>query len=150
MAARLDGMPDNVTTIGDFVGHKVIDKEGLEYGKVRKIHIDESTLGVAGATIKYGFRKTYFLPRTDIARITNEHVMLTTPPLRTGVGVVDIDGHRIGRVKHLNRNTETEDIESIQVSFGLTGSKSVSVSSIWGIGKSVTLKMTRSEFASRT
>lgn len=150
MAARLDGMPENITTTNDFVGHKVVDKEGITYGRVRKVHIDESTLGVAGVTVKYGFRKAYFLPRTDIARITDENVMLTTPPIRAGVSVVDIDGHKIGKIKRLNRNTETSDIESIQVSCGFANSKPISVSSIWGVGKAVTLKMTRAEFSSRT
>ena len=150
MATRLAGMPDNITTTRDFVGHKIVDKEGLQYGHVNKVHIDEKTLGVAGVTANYGFRKSYFLPRSDIARITDEHVMLTTPPLRTSVKVVDIDGHRIGRIKHINRNTETGDIESIQVSYRLGRSKPISVSSVWGIGKAVTLKMTKAEFASRT
>lgn len=150
MATRLDGMPENITTTANFVGHKVVDKEGIAYGYVTKVHIDESTLGVAGVTAKYGFRKTYFLPRTDIARMTDENVMVATPPLRTSVRVVDIDGHKIGKIKHLNRNTETGDIESIQVSSGVFSSKTISVSSIWGIGKAVTLKMTRAEFVSRT
>ena len=150
MAARLAGMPGNVTTTGDFAGHKVVDKEGLEYGRVKRVHIDEETLGVAGVTVKYAFRKEYFLPRSAISKITDESVLLVTPPLRTGVGVVDIDGHKIGRVKRLNHNTETGEIESIQVSCGIGHSKIVSVPSIWGIGKSVTLKMTRAEFNSRT
>ncbi len=150
MAARLDGMPENITTTKNFVGHKVVDKEGIAYGHVTKVHIDETTLGVAGVTVKYGFRKKYFLPRTDIARMTDENVMLTTPPLRTSVGVTDIDGHKIGKIKRLNRNSETGDIESIQVSCGIAKSKPISISSIWGVGKAVTLKMTRAEFASRT
>lgn len=150
MAARLAGMPQNITTTDRFVGHKVVDREGIGYGQVTRVHIDEESLGVAGVTVKYGFRKVYFLPRSDIARITDHNVMLTTPPLRRSVGVTDIDGKKIGKVKKLNRSTETGDIESIQVSCGIGKSKPVSVSSIWGVGKGVTLKMTRDEFNSRT
>lgn len=149
MAARLAGMPERVTTTKDFSGHRVVDREGLVYGRVKRVHIDEETLGVAGVTVGYGFCKSYFLPRSDIARITDKSVMLTTPPIRLGVPVTDIDGRRVGRVKRLNYNTEAGGIESIQVSCGIAKSKAVSVASVWGVGKSVTLKMTRDEFSSR-
>ena len=150
MAARLAGMPKNVTTTRDFTGRRVVDREGIEYGRVRRVHIDEETLGVAGMTVSYGFLKKYYLPRSSVSRITDESVLLTTPPIRTGVRVDDVDGHKIGRVRRVNRNTETGDVESILVSHGMFRSKVVSLASIWGVGKAVTLKMTRSEFASRS
>lgn len=149
MAARLAGMPKNVTTTRDFAGRRVVDREGIEYGRVRRVHIDEESLGVAGMTVGYGMLKRYYLPRSSVSRITDESVLLTTPPIRAGVRVDDVDGHKIGKVRRINRNTETGDVESIQVAHGLLSTKTVSLASIWGVGKSVTLKMTRSEFRSR-
>jgi sporulation protein YlmC with PRC-barrel domain len=66
--------------------------------------------------------------------------------VRTGVPVVDIDGHKIGKVKRLHRNPETNELESIEVTDGLMHSKILSKSEIWGIGEKVILRMSKEEF----
>ena len=33
MSVKLEGMPSNVTTADTFTGKKVIDQEGIDYGK---------------------------------------------------------------------------------------------------------------------
>ena len=38
MSVKLEGMPTNSTTADSFTGKKVIDREGIEYGKVKHIH----------------------------------------------------------------------------------------------------------------
>ena len=39
MSVKLENMPENMATADDFIGKKVIDREGIEYGKVKHIHI---------------------------------------------------------------------------------------------------------------
>ncbi|MGI0063799.1 MAG: hypothetical protein ACREAL_02865, partial [Nitrosopumilaceae archaeon] len=60
--------------------------------------------------------------------------------------VVDIDGHKIGKVKRLHRNPDTKEVESIEVTDGLMHSKILSKSEIWGIGEKVILKMTKDQY----
>ena len=47
MSVKLEDMPENMATADDFVGKKVIDREGIEYGKVKHIHINQHTLTVS-------------------------------------------------------------------------------------------------------
>jgi hypothetical protein len=53
---------------------------------------------------------------------------------------------KIGKVKRLHRNNDTNELESIEVSDGLMHSKIISKSHIWGIGEKVILSMTKEEF----
>jgi len=48
MSVKLEGTPANMVTANSFVGKKVIDREGIEYGKVKHIHINQNTLCVCG------------------------------------------------------------------------------------------------------
>ena len=146
MSVKLEGMPSNVTTADTFTGKKVIDREGIDYGKVKHIHINQDTLTVSGVTIHQGFNKDYFLGDDYIDKFTEETLLLSRPPVRTGIPVVDIDRHKIGKVKRLHRNPDTNELESIEVSDGLMHSKILSKSEIWGIGEKVILGMTKEEF----
>ena len=58
---KLEGMPENIVTADTFTGKKVIDREGIQYGKVKHIHIHQDSLSVSGVTIHQGFNKDYFL-----------------------------------------------------------------------------------------
>ena|SRR5689334_11105893 len=137
---------ENKLNADDFRGRKVIDREGIEYGKVKHVQIDCDTLQVTGITVHEGFNKDYYLPREHIDRFTNESVLLGTAPLRKDTSVVDIDGHKIGKIKKINKNQNTHEIESIEVSEGLIGSRIYSKSEIWGIGEKVILKLTKDEY----
>ena len=148
MSVKLEGMPSNVTTADTFTGKKVIDREGIEYGKVKHIHINQDTLAVSGVTIHQGFNKDYFLSEDYIDKFAEETLLLSRPPVRTGIPVTDIDRHKIGKVKRLHRNPDTNELESIEVSDGLMHSKILSKSEIWGIGEKVILRMTKEEFKS--
>ena len=136
-------MPENMATADDFIGKKVIDREGIEYGKVKHIHINQHTLIVAGVTIHQGFNKDYFLSNDYIDKFTEETLLLSRPPIRTGIPVVDIDGHKIGKIKRLHRNPDTNELESVEISDGLIHSKIISKSEIWGIGEKIILKTTK-------
>ena len=59
MSVKLEGMPNNLATADTFTGKKVIDREGIEYGKVKHIHINQDTLTVNGVTIHQGFKKDH-------------------------------------------------------------------------------------------
>jgi len=137
---------ENKLNADDFRGRKVIDREGIEYGRVKHVQIDCDSLQVTGITVHEGFHKDYFLPRNHIDRFTNESVLLGIAPLRKDTSVVDIDGHKIGKIKKINKNQDTKEIESIEVSEGLIGSRIFSKSEIWGIGEKVILKLTKDEY----
>jgi len=143
MSVKLENMPENMATADDFIGKKVIDREGIEYGKVKHIHINQHTLIVAGVTIHQGFNKDYFLSNDYIDKFTEETLLLSRPPIRTGIPVVDIDGHKIGKIKRLHRNPDTNELESVEISDGLIHSKIISKSEIWGIGEKIILKTTK-------
>ena len=146
MSVKLEGMPSNIATADDFTGKKVIDREGINYGKVKHIHINPDTLVVSGVTIHQGFNKDYFLSEDYIDKFTDETLLLSRPPVRTGIPVVDIDGHKIGKIKRLHRNPETSELESIEITDGLIHSKILSKSEIWGVGEKIILGMTKEDF----
>ena len=130
----------------EFKGKKVIDREGIEYGKVKHIHINSDTLEVVGITVHEGLNKDYFLSRDYLDRLTEESVLLSSAPIRTEVPVVDIDGHKMGKVKRLHMCKETNELESLEVSEGLTGSRIFHTSEIWGVGEKIILRQTRDEY----
>ena len=146
MSVKLEGMPTNLATADSFTGKKVIDREGIEYGKVKHIHINQDTLTVSGVTIHQGFHKDYSLSENYIEKFSEKTLLLSRPPVRTGIPVIDVDRHKIGKVKRLHRNPDTNELESIEVGFGLMGSKILSKSEIWGVGEKVILGMTKEEF----
>lgn len=146
MSTKLAEMPENLVTADKFTGIKVIDREGIQYGKVKHIHINSDTLTVSGVTIQEGFRKKYYLTNDYIDKFTKESLLLNIPPVRTDSQVVDIDGHKIGKVKRLHRNPDTKELESIEVTDGMMHSKILSKSEIWGLGEKVILKMTKDEY----
>ena len=146
MSTKIEGMPSNISTADTFTGKKVVDREGIHYGKVKHIHINQDTLAVSGVTIHQGFHKDYFLSKDYIDKFTEETLLLSTPPIRTGIPVVDIDGHKIGKVKRLHRHPDTNELESVEVSDGIMHSKILSKSEIWGVGEKVTLKVTKEKY----
>ena len=146
MSVKLEDMPENMATADDFVGKKVIDREGIEYGKVKHIHINQHTLTVSGVTIHQGFNKDYFLSNDYIDKFTEETLLLSRPPVRVGIPVVDIDSHKIGKVKRLHRNPDTNELESVEISDGVMHSKIIRKSEIWGVGEKVILKLTKEEY----
>ena len=146
MSVKLEGMPENITTADTFTGKTVIDREGIEYGKVKHIHINQDTLAVSGVTIHQGFHKDYYLSEEYIDKFSEETLLLSRPPVRSGIPVVDIDRHKIGKVKQLHRHPDTNELESIEVTTGLMHSKILPKSEIWGIGEKIILRMTKEEF----
>lgn len=146
MSTKLAGMPPKMATADTFTGKRVVDREGVKYGKVKHIHINQDTLKVSGVTVRQGFNRDYFLDDRYIDKFTEETLLLNTSPVRTNVAVVDIDGHKIGKIRKLHKNHETGDLESIEVRDGLFRTKIVSKSDIWGVGEKVILKVTRDEY----
>ncbi|HSD05333.1 MAG TPA: PRC-barrel domain-containing protein [Nitrosopumilaceae archaeon] len=146
MATNLKEVPGNLSIADEFCGKKVVDREGIQYGKIKHLHINPETLEVSGITVHQGFHKDYYLSRDYIDRFTEESVLLGTPPLRKDVVVVDIDGHKIGKIKKLNRNQDTNELESIEVSEGLMHSRVFGKSEIWGVGEKVILRLAKEEY----
>ena len=145
MATRLEFDRKQIKA-DEFKGKKVIDREGIEYGKVKHVHINSDTLEVVGITVHEGINKDYFLSRDYVDRFTEESVLLASAPIRIDASVVDIDGRKIGKIKRLNMSKETNELESIEVSEGLTGSRIFHTSEIWGVGEKIILRQTRDEY----
>ena len=145
MATRIEFDPKQIKA-DDFKGKKVIDREGIEYGKVKHVHINSDTLEVVGITVHKGLHKDHFLSRDYIDRFTEESVLLSSAPIRIDSQVVDIDGRKIGKIKRLHMNTDTNELESIEVSDGLIGSRIFRTSEIWGVGEKVILRQTKDEY----
>jgi len=124
-----------------------VDREGIRYGKVKHIHINSDTLSVAGVTVHQGFHKDYYLSNDSIDKFTEKTLLLSTPPIRVGVQVVDIDGTKIGKVKKLHRHPDTNELEYIEIPTGLLHKKLISKSDIWGIGEKIILNFTKKEFS---
>jgi len=146
MSTRLESAPEGMTTADSFRGKRVIDREGVEYGKIRHIHINPETLVVSGVTIRKGLGKEYYLTSDYIDKFSEKTLHLSRPPIRMGATVIDGDRNKLGKVKRLHRNPDTEELESIEISDGLTNTKIVSKSDIWGIGDKVILRMSKKEF----
>lgn len=146
MSVKLEGMPSNLATADTFTGKTVIDREGIKYGRVKHIHINQDTLAVNGVTIHQGFRRDYFLSEDYIDKFSEKTLLLSRPPVRIGIPVTDIDMHKVGKIKKLHKNSETNELETIEISHGLRHSKTLSKSEIWGVGEKVILRMTREEF----
>ena len=146
MSVKLEDMPKNLVAADSFTGRKVVDREGIEYGKVKHIHINQETLFVSGVTIHQGFHKDYFLSEDYIDKFSEKTLLLSRPPIRTGIPVTDIDCNKIGKVKRLHKNLETNELESLEITDGLMHSKIVSKSEIWGIGEKIILRITKEEF----
>ena len=115
MSTRLEGMPDHLQTADEFRGKPVVDREGIKYGKIKHIHIHSDTLSVAGVTVHQGFHRDYYLSNDSIDKFTEKTLLLSTPPIRIGVQVVDIDGEKIGKVKKLHRHPDTNELEFIEI-----------------------------------
>ena len=146
MSTKLEGMPERLTTADKFTGKKVVDREGIQYGKVKHIHINSETMTVSGVTIHEGFKKDYYLSNDYFDKFTEKSLLLNIPPVRKDSTVVDIDGHKLGKVKKLNRHPDTHEIETIEVSNGIMGSQLVSKALIWGVGEKIILKITKDQF----
>ena len=146
MSTKLEGMPENLTTADKFRGKKVVDREGIQYGKVKHIHIHPDTLRVSGVTIHEGFHRDYYLSKDYFDKFTENTLLLNIPPVRPKIQVVDIDGKKIGKVKKLHRHPDTNELESVEVSDGLLHSKILSKTEIWGVGEKVILKVTKDQF----
>ena len=76
MSTKLEGMTDNMSTADTFTGKKVIDREGIQYGKVKHIHINQDTLTVSGVTIHQGFNKDIFFQKTILTNSLKKHCFL--------------------------------------------------------------------------
>ena len=146
MSVKLEDAPTNMVQADSFTGKQVIDREGIEYGKVKHIHINQNTLCVCGVTIHQGFRRDYFLSEDYIDKFTEKTLLLSTPPIRVGIPVVDTDKRKIGKIKRIHYHPDTHALESIEIADGIRHSKILSKSEIWGVGEKVILGMTKDQF----
>ena len=84
MSIKLQGIPENIFSADEFIGNKVVDREGIQYGKVKHIHINPDTLIISGVTIHEGFRspafQTHFLGQSLSCKIPKNHLLVKAQP----------------------------------------------------------------------
>ena len=146
MSTKLQDVSKRMVAADKFTDKRVVDREGIEFGKVKHIHIDQDTLRVSGVTVRQRFNKDYFLPDKFIEKFTEKTLLLSTSPIRTSATVADIDGRKIGKVKSLHKNPDTGDLETLTISSGIFSSRTVSKTEICGVGEKIILKITKQEF----
>ena len=73
MSTKLEGMPENLTTADRFTGKKVVDREGIQYGKVKHIHINPETMTVAGVQSMKVFIKTITCLTNTLTNLLTRH-----------------------------------------------------------------------------
>ena len=146
MSTKLKETDINMIPADSFTGKKVIDREGIAYGKVKHIHINSETLVVTGVTIHEGFHRDFFIPTEYIDKFSQKTLLLSRAPIRTGIPVIDIDRRKLGKVKRLHKHPDTGQLESIEISTGIMHTKILSKSEIWGIGEKVILRITKEDF----
>ena len=146
MSTKLKETDINMIPADSFTGKKVIDREGIAYGKVKHIHINSETLVVTGVTIHEGFHRDFFISTEYIDKFSKKTLLLSRAPIRTGIPVIDIDRRKLGKVKRLHKHPDTDQLESIEISDGMMHTKILSKSEIWGIGEKVILRITKEDF----
>jgi len=146
MSVKLEGVTEQMISADSLPGKAVIDREGIEYGKVKHIQINPDTLCVCGVTIHQSFRRDYFLTEDYIDKITENTLLLSRPPIRVGIPVIDIDRRKLGKVKNIHRHPDTKEFESIEITNGLVHTKIIPKSEIWGLGEKVILGITKNQF----
>jgi sporulation protein YlmC with PRC-barrel domain len=146
MSIKLEETTERMIPADSFAGKTVIDREGIEYGKVKHIQINPDTLCVCGVTIHQSFRRDYFLSEDYIDKFTEKTLLLSRPPIRIGIQVIDLDRRKLGKVKNIHRHPDTKEFESIEVTNGLVHTKTIPKSDIWGLGEKVILGITKDQF----
>jgi sporulation protein YlmC with PRC-barrel domain len=146
MSVKLEETTERMIPADSFAGKTVIDREGIEYGKVKHIQINPDTLCVCGVTIHQSFRRDYFLSEDYIDKFTEKTLLLSRPPIRIGIQVIDLDRRKLGKVKNIHRHPDTKEFESIEVTNGLVHTKTIPKSDIWGLGEKVILGITKDQF----
>ena len=146
MSVKLEDTTENMIPADSFPGKTVIDREGIEYGKVKHVQINPDTLSVCGVTIHQSFRRDYFLTEDYIDKFTEKTLLLSRPPIRIGIPVIDINRRKIGKVKNIHRHPDTKEFQSLEITDGLVHTKIISKSEIWGLGEKVILGITRDQF----
>ena len=68
----LEESQKNDCVADEFVGKRVVDREGIKYGEIKHIHINSKTLTVSGVTIHQGFHNDYFLSADYIDNFTKD------------------------------------------------------------------------------
>lgn len=106
---------------GEIIGKAVVSKDGFHVGRVAAIHLDPEGLTVEGITIRRGFMaETEYVGREYLDSINAGGVVLGIVPVTEMVGmpVYDARGEKVGEVKAVDRNRESNTLKAIEVSRG--------------------------------
>ncbi len=131
----------------DLIGKRVLAKSGAVQGRVKEIRLNDKTSNFEGVLVKRRFKSTQYFCKTYIERVTAKAILLSIEPVSQYLKrtVISADGKRIGTVKSIARNDNTNNIRSIIVSIGWTRTTSILAKDIKLLGNSIILKKAYAE-----
>lgn len=135
---------ENAMDMRVLVGSDVVSRDGSVIGSVKRVFIDPQNLALDGIEVRTPFFKSnYYIGRNYIANLTPTNIFLKIHPIDDVVGktVYDARGNKIGSVKEIERNNNTNSLKNLHISRGIGRDGLVLPgNSIDHIGESVFLK----------
>lgn len=123
-----------------FVGKSVMDYNGKNCGKIKSLYINPQTMNISGVKIKNGFHKDYLLTREYFEKFSEDTLYLNTIPIKPNDKVVDLEGKKLGKIKDIHRNPETNRIQTLEVKSRLKPRKMIPITEMIGVGDKITVK----------
>lgn len=143
LSQKIDDL-QSFQSIKKFLSDTVFSKNGQKIGKVKDIIFEDfNIIGIIIAKAKI-FNKM-FIDKEYIDRFTDQGIILTINPVVLNVKkkVFDSDGRYLGRVKKVNRTSNSNSFESLSVKKGIfSRQKLVYLKNIKVIEKNIILNTT--------
>ena len=134
---------DQTINLVKLLGAPVLSKNDIVVGSVSKIGINPKDMKMEGIVVRRGiFKKPVYIGRNYLWKLSNDSIFLNIDPsiLLRGKRVVDIDGSVIGKVKRIEREGNTNEIDKLIVGKLFRQEFYVPVSDIKSVGNSIMLK----------
>ncbi len=135
---------EQTINLAKLLGAPVLSKNDIVVGSVSKISINSKDMKLEGIMVRRGFfKKPVYIGRSYLWKMSNDSIFLNMDPsiLLKGKKVIDIDGQVIGKIKKVEREEYTNDINKLIVGKLFRKEFSVPVSDIKSVGNSVMLKI---------
>lgn len=132
------------TTLGasTLLGKRVLSKSGLVVGHVSELSLDVEKMKLEGIVVKGSYKRSLYIGRSYIEKLTAQAIMLKIDPsvLLIGKRVISYEGKVLGRVLHVARKADTNEIDQLVVHSFLKRDSVLPAHALGVIGKSVILE----------
>ena len=108
---------DQTVNLNKVVGAKVISQRGYVIGRVREVRIHGAGMELEGIGVWRWFKPKIYIGKDYIERLSEDAVLLKVEPsiLHRGKVVVTFDGRRLGKVKGVTREQQSNTVHSLTV-----------------------------------